>query len=85
MLLKEEALLSTVHNWLEIMEEALLSTVHNWLEMMESGREICVIFLDYKKVFDSVPHGPLIIKLRSIGLCDTLIIWLSDYLSHRKQ
>ena len=54
-------------------------------EIMESGREICVIFLDYRKAFDSVPHGPLIIELRSIGLCDTLIIWLSHYLSHRKQ
>ena len=41
---------------------ALLSTVNNWLELWESSREICPVFLDYRKAFDNVPHGPLVVK-----------------------
>ena len=64
---------------------ALLSTVHEWLELLESGREICAIFLDYKKAFDSVPHAPLIDKLSKIGLHYKLLKWLTDYLTLRRQ
>ena len=59
---------------------ALLSTVHNCLELLESGREIYTVFLDYRKDFDSLPHCPLVVKLRSIGFCDTLVVgWLIVY------
>ena len=42
---------------------ALLSTTHDWLEEMEAGRDICSVFLDLKKVFDTVPHQSLMEKL----------------------
>ena len=64
---------------------ALLSTTHEWLQQLESGHDVCAIFLDYKKAFDSVPHAPLINKLRRIGLHVGLLEWLTDYLTLRKQ
>ena len=64
---------------------ALLSITHEWLRLLESGYDICAIFLDYKKAFDSVPHAPLINKLRRIGLHPRLLEWLMDYLTSRKQ
>ena len=42
-------------------------------------------FLDYRMAFDSIPHGHLVVKVRSSGLRDTLVVWLADYLSHRNQ
>ncbi len=64
---------------------ALLSTIHEWLQLLESGLEICAIFLDYKKAFDSFTHAPLINKLKRIGLHHNLLEWLTDYLTSRKQ
>ena len=64
---------------------ALISTTHRWFEMLESGKEICAVFLDYKKAFDSVPHCPLLSKLKTSGLHDGLLLWLTDNLTQRKQ
>ena len=62
---------------------ALLSTTHEWLQLLESGKDIHAVFLDYRKAFDSVPHAPLINKLLDIGLHTNLLEWLSDYLTDR--
>ena len=40
--------------------------------------DICVTFLDVKKVFDSVPYALLDNKLRNIGLHVNLLAWLTD-------
>ena len=64
---------------------ALLSTIHEWLHLLESGKDICAVFLDYRKAFDSVPHAPLINKLLDIGLHTNLLAWLADYLTNRVQ
>ena len=47
---------------------ALLHTVHTWLEVLESGHELCAVFLDLRKAFDSVPHQPLLEKFAATGL-----------------
>ena len=64
---------------------ALLLTIHRWFQLLESGKEICAVFLDYKKAFDSVPHQLLIGKLQRLGLHNNLLSWITDYLTQRKQ
>ncbi len=34
---------------------ALLSVAHEWFKALESGQEVCSVFFDIKKAFDSVP------------------------------
>jgi len=43
-----------------------------------------VIYLDYRKAFDTVPHCKLIMKLSSMGSTGKLLAWLGDFLSDRK-
>lgn len=43
------------------------------------------IYADIKKAFDSVDHRILIRKLNNIGLCGSILSWLSSYLSDLTQ
>ena len=49
------------------------------------GYDVCAVFFDIRKAFDSVPHRSLMNKLRDIGLDDYLLGWLHTYLLNRKQ
>jgi len=40
----------------------LLTVMEDWSRSIGSREEADVIFLDFKKVFDCVPHGQLLIK-----------------------
>ena len=64
---------------------ALLDATHDWFQATDDGKEVCAIFFDLKKAFDSVPHRPLLKKLKSIGLDDHLLKWLFSYLNGREQ
>ena len=61
---------------------ALLSSC---LQALDMGYDVCTIFFDIRKAFDSVPHRFLMEKMRMIGLDDYLLHWLHTYLTNRKQ
>jgi len=42
--------------------------LHQWTEELKSGGQIDVIYTDYEKAFDKVPHRRLINKVASFGL-----------------
>jgi len=56
-----------------------------WTKALEQRIPVDVVYLDFKKAFDSVPHTLLLIKLQAYGICGDLYNWLCDYLTERKQ
>ena len=64
---------------------ALASTVHGWVSSLQSGFDVCTVFFDLKKAFDSVPHQHLLEKLTKLELPPPLLQWLRDYLTSRFQ
>ena len=52
---------------------------------INEGIEICAVFFDLQKAFDTIPHHPLICKLEELGVDHYLLRWISNYLSERKQ
>ena len=44
-------------------KSTLLSVLHDWHQHLEKGIEICAVFFDLRKTFNTVPHHPLICKL----------------------
>ncbi|MCG8431742.1 MAG: hypothetical protein MJA29_11285, partial [Candidatus Omnitrophica bacterium] len=52
---------------------------------LDNGGQVDMIYLDFSKAFDSVPHDLLTHKVRSFGINGNLLAWLKSYLSDRQQ
>jgi len=64
---------------------ALLHAVDIWHKFLEEGTDICTVFFDYRKAFDSIPHRALIIKLKAFRINEYIVNWLISYLCDRNQ
>ena len=64
---------------------ALLAVTDQWHRVLDSGREICIVFFDYSKAFDSVPHRPLLDKLSAVNVSPYILKWIASYLLNRMQ
>lgn len=63
----------------------LLETLEDWTHWFDMGYEFDVIFLDFKRAFDLVPHKRLIFKCKNIGIGGKLLTWLQSFLLNRFQ
>ena len=63
----------------------LLEAVDIWSEMLSHNIPVDVIFLDYEKAFDTVPHERLLKKVSTLGIKGNLLNWLRGFLTGRKQ
>ena len=52
---------------------------------LDNGHSINVIYLDFQKAFDTVPHRHLLQKLVSFGIHGNVFKWIESFLSNRKQ
>lgn len=64
---------------------ALCTLVHNWHKHLDDGNEVCSVFFDIRKAFDSVPHSLLMRKLSTLELCPHVQHWIHSYLAERSQ
>ena len=44
-------------------------------EWVDEGSPVDIIYLDFQKAFDKVPHQRLILKLKSHGMGNSIIKW----------
>ena len=59
--------------------------IRYWAQAIDNGKEVCALFFDLRKAFDSVPHRLLLDKLKTSGLNEHLVKWTFSYLHNRKQ
>jgi len=52
---------------------------------LNEGHGVDVVYLDFIKAFDRVPHKMLIMKLGAVGISGNLLRWCSSFLSNRFQ
>ena len=51
----------------------------------DRSRAVDVVFLDFQKAFDKVPHRRLMKKVRALGIVDNVATWIESWLSGRRQ
>jgi len=56
-----------------------------WTTLLDSGAQVDVIYTDFTKAFDTVPHGRLLTKLKPYNISDKIIAWIQDFLCNRIQ
>lgn len=64
---------------------ALIKVVDDCSQALDHGHEVCIVFFDVCKAFDTVPHLPLLQTLDKLGLDKYLFRWIRNYLLQRTQ
>ena len=68
---------SCLTNLLEYLEE--LSS------LVDKGHAVDIVYLDFSKAFDKVPHQRLLLKCQGLGIRGNVLAWIADWLVDRKQ
>ena len=63
--------------WLLIKDFSFYTYMHGQFYKIQSH----IVYLDYKKAFDSVPHQQLLYKLSKYGICDKVLQWITNFLT----
>ena len=63
----------------------LLEALDEWTKILEENGSVDIIYTDFQKAFDSVPHKRLAKKLNACGIGGSLLAWVTDFLAERKQ
>jgi len=63
----------------------LITVMNDWTRMLDSGQSVDVIYLDFMKAFDKVPHRRLIHKLKNLEVHSQITQWMENFLTGRTQ
>ena len=53
-----------------------LEEITKWIDV---GSPVDIIYLDFQKAFDKVPHQRLLLKLKAHGIGDSITDWIEQY------
>ena len=59
-----------------------LEEITKWID---EGSPLDIIYLDFQKAFDKVPHQRLLLKLKGNGIGDGIIDWIEQWVTDRRQ
>ena len=58
-----------------------LEEITKWVD---DGSPVDVVYLDFQKAFDKLPHQRLLLKLKAHGIGNDVINWIEEWLTHRR-
>ena len=61
-----------------------LETFEAWTLALDQGYGIDVVYLDYRKAFDTVWHSGLLTKIQGYGVEGQLLAWIKSFLQGRR-
>ena len=63
----------------------LLEAIDYWTKHLDQGENVDIIYFDFRKAFDTVPHTRLLTKLQYYGIQGHILGWIKDFLRGREQ
>ena len=66
-------------------ELLLVKMSEDWKRALDKNLVVGIVFVDFRKAFDSISHSLLLQKLQGLGIAGDLWFCIKDYLSHRTQ
>ena len=63
----------------------LIEVYDKLTELIDDGKNIDIVYLDFKKAFDSIPHERLLLKMKGYGIVGKTLQWVRSFLTGRKQ
>ncbi len=63
----------------------LLEVLETWTKVLDTGGSIDVIYTDFMKAFDKVPHQRLLQKIAAHGIQGNVLGWIASFLKDRRQ
>ena len=63
----------------------LLAYLESLTALVDEGHAVDVLYLDFAKAFDKVPHARLIEKCRGLGIGGKVLSWIQEWLTGRQQ
>ena len=63
----------------------LLEYLEVLTKLVDEGHSIDVVYLDFAKAFDKVPHQRLLAKLKAAGIDGCIVNWIEAWLKDRQQ
>lgn len=63
----------------------LLEVLNDLTNMIENSTPLDIIYLDFSKAFDTVPHTRLLNKLKAYGIDGKILDWIKNFLTNRQQ
>ena len=63
----------------------LLDVMNTLTNLIDNNYNVDILYLDFSKAFDTVPHKRLLYKLNSYGIEGNLLKWIESFLTNRKQ
>ena len=63
----------------------LLEFLETLTDLVDQGHSVDIVYLDFAKAFDKVPHRRLATKCEAHGISGDILEWIIEWLSGRKQ
>ena len=63
----------------------LLYILDEWTKILDEGGTVDIVYMDFMKAFDKVPHERLFSKLSAYGIGGEILAWIRSFLTNRKQ
>ena len=62
-----------------------LHVMEHWTKSLDDGNYVDIVYLDFCKAFDCVPHQCVLFKLKAYGISGNVLNWIMDFLSNIQQ
>ena len=62
-----------------------ITALNDWTLSLDEHLSTDVVYFDFSKAFDSVPHTRLLLKLQAYGINVQLLSWFKSFLMGRRQ